>query len=770
MGYAKPGVGDASWRELQSRQSEAAIGGPLEAVRASLLGLVGRLAGMLGEHAAPLLEAAGRQLEERTCRIAVIGQIKAGKSTFINALIRRPGLLPTDINPWTVVTTALHFRNGPTAPEHAAVFHLFSADEWRELADGCGRLRELTERLVPGFQPDLLRAQLEVMRKRAEQRLGPRFAELLGQCHRFQAVTPQLLVDYVSAGGDETNPDKRRHYSDITRSADLYFNDGPFGFPITLIDTPGTNDPFLVRDEITRRSLESPDLYVFVVSACQPLSAADITMLRLLNGLHKDRIVVFINRADQLPNLSEDAEVVKAAIEKRLSAELPSLSIPVVYGSAWLGSLRLQAEAGDSPAVARPMPEPAGAPPTPTAHTLELEAIPDPLPSLSRAVETATGVSRGASPGAGHAAATARRELARAAPAVHMRSGLAEVSAAIGRLVCTSNAVSEMRQIAVCLAELTRSAEVSDRAELQSIEALIAARREEAAALAQRVAEEEVSLGAFEKHAAALQASFEEVEAHFRGVVATAGRVLRDRLCGLVRDFAANEAAALLQALQESPRQRAWRCDTAPLRERLAETYTAIFGQAAADIDRLEQLLYPQLRLIVSSLLPSYRGEILEEAAWPDGLTPDTASLGDKMTVDLGGPWWGRWLTTRSGTAERASRLRSLIEASHLEISDDLAGAAESHLRQRINYIIGRVHAIGSGLRAGVERRAESLARERALLNGATDAGSVERFEAEQRSRADACADRLKETAAILDALAQALDRLDSMQGESGPP
>ena len=57
--------------------------------------------------------------------------------------------------------------------------------------------------------------------------------------------------------------------------------------------------------------------------------------------LHKDRIVVFVNRADQLPNLNGDAETVKAAIEKRLRAEFPSLQIPVVYGSAWLGSLRL---------------------------------------------------------------------------------------------------------------------------------------------------------------------------------------------------------------------------------------------------------------------------------------------------------------------------------------------------------------------------------------------------------------------------------------------
>ena len=77
---------------------------------------------MLGEHAAPLLQEARRQIEERACRIAVIGQIKAGKTTFINTLMGRPGLLPTDINPWTAVVSALHFRTASAPPEHAAVF------------------------------------------------------------------------------------------------------------------------------------------------------------------------------------------------------------------------------------------------------------------------------------------------------------------------------------------------------------------------------------------------------------------------------------------------------------------------------------------------------------------------------------------------------------------------------------------------------------------------------------------------------------------------
>src|SRR5262245_10579099 len=730
-----PGPRQAS-RLLPRPRPAQAIGAPLEAARLRLLDLVERLSGLLGEHAAPLLEAARHQLEHRACRIAVIGQVKAGKSTFINALARRPGLLPTDINPWTVVVTALHFRTAPTPPEHAAVFHLFSVDEWRELAEGGGHLRELTERLVPGFQSELLGAQLEVMRKRAERRLGPKFPELLGQCHRYRTVTSQVLTDYVRAGDGAAWPGERRHYADVTRSADLYFHDRPVDFPITLIDTPGTNDPFLVRDEITRRSLENPDIYVFVVSALQPLSAGDIAMLRLLNGLHKDRIVVFINRADQLAD-PRDAMVVKAAIEKRLRLEFPTLQIPVVCGSARLGSLEALAETDDFDDFADGYAKPAG------------------RRGLQSAIDEASG----------------DRSITERCRAAHARigSGLTEVSTAITGLMCTSSIAMMLRQIAVCLAELVRTADIADRAELGSIRELIEARREEAAALGKRIGEEQASLAAFEGHANALQASFTEVEAHFKELVASAGGVLRRELCALVREFADKEEGALLDTLQERPRLGAWRCDALRLRHEMEAAYLAAYEQAASDLDRVEQFLYPQLKLIVSSLLPDYGGNLLEAPAWPQAEAPAVAALGDKVTMDLGISWWRRWFAGRRAAEERVAHLRRLIDEDFLKIADDLVDEAEAHLVERVDYIMCRVNAIGNGLRAGMERRSANLASERLLLDGEGDEPCLERFEREQRERADACLQRQQAYSAALGELDTVLEALDVAHGGVRP-
>lgn len=87
--------------------------------------LEGAVHGRVGSFVSGLLS----DLETHSCRIAVIGQIKAGKSTLINALIRRPDLLPTDINPSTAVITKLYF--GAAAEQNnTALFQFFSDEEW----------------------------------------------------------------------------------------------------------------------------------------------------------------------------------------------------------------------------------------------------------------------------------------------------------------------------------------------------------------------------------------------------------------------------------------------------------------------------------------------------------------------------------------------------------------------------------------------------------------------------------------------------------------
>jgi signal recognition particle receptor subunit beta len=706
---------------------KALIGASLEDARGRLSSLTEQLEEHLEEYAAPLLAEAQKQLRQATCRIAIIGQVKAGKSTFINALVQQPGLLPTDINPCTAVVTLLQFRKG-APPEHAAVFRLFSSDEWSNLAEGGGILRELTERLVPSFRPELLRVQLEFMRKRAERRLGPSFQELLGQCHGFKEITPNLLADYVSAEDDHQPAagSGRQRYSDITRTAELFLSQGPFAFPTTLIDTPGTNDPFLVRDEITRRCLENPDIFVFVLSALQPPSASDMAMLRLLNGLHKDRIVVFINRADQLADPTGDRTAVKSLVEQRLRREFPALDIPVVVGSAWLGNLGLRLQQGDLRAGLDPSHQP-----------------------LLRRVGLPAGAILGRLTNA---------ERSRMAAAMYESSGMAEISAAITRLMNQGGSAILFRQIAACLIELVRSADISANAELNSIERLLAARRTEAATLGARIAEEQKSLSVFEERAGAIKSTFEQIEAHLTDLIAFGTEALRVDLHRIVRSFSDEQSELMLQLSEVRNPGTTLGCNVMPLRDRLEAAYLASFEHMAAELVRVESFLYPQLQIIVAKLLPDCHRAFIEPPTAPLQPIP-SAPLSATVALDLGAPWWKLWFAARRSPQERAEHLGKLIEDEFHPVVEALVDLAETRLSERAGYTIGRANAISAGMLVGIERRRSLLAAERGLLDGVSDKPAMQRLEREQAERATAC----RQTRAACAVYSEELARLASV-------
>lgn len=279
-----------------------------------------------------------------SCRIAVIGQIKAGKSTLINAIIRRPHLLPTDINPSTAVITKLHFGAAPEQ-NNSALFHFFSDQEWERIMSG-GRTGALTMQRHSVIKQDQLQAPLEELRQRAETRLGSEYSNLLGKHHLFSAVTSSVLERYVSAGdyefeGEQTADEDHRHFSDITKIAEVFLEGQPLGYPSVIIDTPGVNDPFLVRDEITHGNLGDADIYLVVLTAQQPLSKSDLALLRMLKGLQKDKIIAVVNRIDIIDDIARKGDEITQHVQAALKREFPYTEIPVILASAFWGNAAL---------------------------------------------------------------------------------------------------------------------------------------------------------------------------------------------------------------------------------------------------------------------------------------------------------------------------------------------------------------------------------------------------------------------------------------------
>ncbi|MCL4066644.1 dynamin family protein [Pseudomonas sp. GX19020] len=284
------------------------------------------------------------RLEDWTARIAVIGQVKAGKSTFLNALLHQHDFLPSDINPWTSVVTNIRV-NIASDPASGARFEFFDEADWQDIIDSGSAIRQLTEDLLPGFDSDLLRRQSEEMRERAQRRLGRHYHALLGSRHDHDYLSADLLKRYVCAGpGSDDGLDREAlgRYAALTKSASIYMRLPEFDVPAIITDTPGVNDPFLLRDELTCRSLDKSDVFIMVLSAHQPLTDIDVVLIRILARQDDKDVVIFINRIDELDDYSIQVPRVIADVECRLRAAIPEIDFRVVAGSAWLADLVLR--------------------------------------------------------------------------------------------------------------------------------------------------------------------------------------------------------------------------------------------------------------------------------------------------------------------------------------------------------------------------------------------------------------------------------------------
>lgn len=312
-------------------------------IRSAIGDLTAELRQLAPEHADMLADVT-RNLDENRFEVGVIGQIKAGKSTFLNALIGKPGLLPTDVIPWTAVITRMWF-GGHGQPEGSARFTFYGVDQfgqpapdhsrvakvaaWAKRKGGAVLRGELDEAL--GTAKNEEAAQLEIVRKRARAKLGDELPRLLGTVHQVPKFERGLLDQYLSEEG---------RYSDIVREADLYLGQAPFAEPFVVVDTPGTSDPFKIRAQIAMDYLAKADAYVLLMAAPQALTQSDKDLLdELLTVLHKERLTVLVNQVDRLPDVCRDLGRVMTRVETELASFYPDHRIVTRAGSAFLAEL-----------------------------------------------------------------------------------------------------------------------------------------------------------------------------------------------------------------------------------------------------------------------------------------------------------------------------------------------------------------------------------------------------------------------------------------------
>lgn len=283
-----------------------------------------------------------RKIRECEPGLTMIGQVKAGKTTLVNAMTGWRDLLPADVNPWTSVVTSLHLAPGARWATRNARFTFFDETEWTNLVKQGGRMGELANRAGADDELDKVRRQLDLMRQKSRDRLGDQFELLLGQSHDYDAFDQAMIERYVCLGDDfwddAAGDADRGRFADITRSADLWVDQPELPIALCLRDTPGVNDTFMIREQITLNALRGSRLCVMVLSATQALTSVDLALIRMISNIDTREVIIFVNRIDELADPARDIPEIRDSIRETLRSQGGPTDAEIIFGCGhWAG-------------------------------------------------------------------------------------------------------------------------------------------------------------------------------------------------------------------------------------------------------------------------------------------------------------------------------------------------------------------------------------------------------------------------------------------------
>ncbi|MFV0515350.1 MAG: dynamin family protein [Jhaorihella sp.] len=339
---------EASWAALQPL---AGLANQFRKLEQALT----HLAGLGDENTARKVGRLRQMLTGFEPGVTMIGQVKSGKTTLVNAMAGAPNLLPADVNPWTSVVTSLHLASADAALGTGARFRFFDAGEWDRLLNKGGRIGELANRAGADREMDKIRAQIEEMREKTRARLGRKFELLLGQEHKYGTFDRDLIERYICLGDfvgghkDDGPALAQGRFADITKSADLYLAQDRMPLPLCLRDTPGVNDTFMMREQITIRAIRDSRICVVVLSAHQALTSVDMALIRLISNVRSREVLIFVNRIDELADPAAQIPEIEASILQTLKDQNGPADAQILFGSAYWANCVLSGELGAMP-------------------------------------------------------------------------------------------------------------------------------------------------------------------------------------------------------------------------------------------------------------------------------------------------------------------------------------------------------------------------------------------------------------------------------------
>lgn len=270
-------------------------------------------------------------------RIGIVGAVKAGKSSFLNAcFFEGKEYLPKAATPMTAVLIEITYSDQPQAK-----IHYYTHDDWNDIKRQAEKydkkLEDEYNKYLHRMHNQSIKSKLnpnEVFTKQKSleefeksfkcnseiqkgakelMRMVDENTSLLDKLGKDDLVTGDViskLNDYVGAKGT---------YTAIVKYVELKVNN-PILKSIEIVDTPGLNDPVVSRSIKTKQFLRSCDVVLLLSSCSQFMDSNTVSLMaNSLPSAGVSEILVIGSKLDS-GILNEDCKDFKQAWKKSLNS------------------------------------------------------------------------------------------------------------------------------------------------------------------------------------------------------------------------------------------------------------------------------------------------------------------------------------------------------------------------------------------------------------------------------------------------------------------
>lgn len=235
------------------------------------------------------------KIEQDKLTIGVIGQMKSGKSTFLNAFVFEDDVLPVATTPMTASLTVITYGE-----KEQIISEFYNANEWQEIK----RLANSNNIEMNSEMADKIVAARELIVKAQDNNIN--INEYLGKTKEDNIDS---IEEYVGADGK---------FTPITKNVTIFCNK-EYLKGVEVVDTPGFNDPVVSREQKTKNFLKNADMVLLLTYAGRPFDATDKNILfDYVANCGVGSVLVVVNKYDIPLENGESKEKIKSYVIKEI--------------------------------------------------------------------------------------------------------------------------------------------------------------------------------------------------------------------------------------------------------------------------------------------------------------------------------------------------------------------------------------------------------------------------------------------------------------------